>query len=70
MSRELAAVPGPDEAPQVPAVLERGGRTVVVRCPFCRKQHVHGVPGGSYGSRNSHCHDRPARTYVLVPATP
>ncbi len=56
--------------PRVLAVLERGGRTVTVRCPFCRKRHVHGVPdAASYGPRQSHCHGRDAQTYVLVPAS-
>lgn len=69
MRRALQVVPGLDETPQVQAVLERGGRTVVVRCPFCRRNHIHGVPNGSYGARNSHCHDREPRSYILVPAT-
>ena len=67
-------LPGQDETPEVRAVLERDGRTVVVACPFCRRQHVHGVPGatldaeGTYDARLSHCHDREHRSYLLVPA--
>ncbi len=61
--------PSFDPPPQVTAVLARGGRTVVVRCPFCRRTHVHGVPdASSYGPRLSHCHNVEPRTYVLVPA--
>lgn len=61
-------------APNVPAELEPGGRTVRVLCPFChgprggKRWHVHGIGDGSaYGERLSHCHGQPAQTYVLVP---
>ena len=57
-----------DGIPTVQAVLARSGRTVRVRCPFCSRKHVHGVPDGNYGTRRSHCLDRPPRSYILVPA--
>jgi hypothetical protein len=60
--------------PEVEAVLEAGGRTVRVRCPFCSTSrrgtwHVHGLgaAGDSYGVRLSHCRTG-RRPYRLVPA--
>jgi len=37
----------------------QGQRGVIIRCPHCRKRHVHGWPDGtSLGHRVAHCHDR------------
>jgi len=66
----LRLIPAPvDAVPvEVVAVLESGGTTCIVRCPYCRKTHVHGVrDASSYGLRDSHCWDRESRSYVLVP---
>jgi len=44
----------------------RGGRTVVIDCPHCRKRHVHGFPFGDAapGWRNAHC-GRGRRSYFI-----
>lgn len=36
----------------------RGIRTVTVRCPYCKRRHIHGWPLSSAdpGVRASHCH--------------
>lgn len=49
-----------------------GHRTVSVRCPYCGRRHVHGMPsdGGPVGHRLSHC-DRDVEHlgYVIVGAS-
>ena len=47
--------------PQVPGRLSKSGESFTVRCPFCCREHTHGLPGGvlpESGSttRSTHCH--------------
>jgi hypothetical protein len=57
-------VTGAPDVPEVLAIERRG--SLVVRCPFCGRQHLHGAAGG-YGHRAAHCGGHGG--YVLVPPT-
>lgn len=48
-------------APKLPQVPGRLSKSFTVRCPFCCRDHTHGLPGGvlpESGSttRSTHCH--------------
>lgn len=60
----MTAVPSPD----VVAVPDRTGRTVTIRCPYCRKRHTHGAQdlNRDLGHRVAHCSDGRGLGYVLV----
>ena len=53
----------------VTGVMDKGGRTVKISCPYCGRKHTHGAPGGEIsGPRNSHCLDHTLKgSYTLVP---
>lgn len=61
-------------APVVIGTVSHDGRSVTVRCPWCRKDHVHGAPdpapeGSSMkvvGLRLSHCTDREPGSYRII----
>lgn len=49
------------KAPEVPA-FEHFGGLIVLRCPYCGREHIHGA---GYGHRAAHCGAHGG--YVLVP---
>lgn len=56
---------GTEAVPEVPEVPARPrGAQLVLDCPFCGREHRHGL-GGGYGGRQSHCHGG-GRAYRLV----
>jgi len=65
------------DVPPVPPVVDvlrvtptrDGNRTVTIRCPWCGRRHVHGLPAGNtaVGHRVSHCaRDVAHLGYVVV----
>ncbi|MGJ6961149.1 hypothetical protein ACSDR0_04505 [Streptosporangium sp. G11] len=65
--------------PQAPAALRPPTRPggnwswILLACPHCGEQHIHGAPRGAQdngGHRIAHCRDRDRPTgYYVVPAT-
>jgi hypothetical protein len=68
------------DVPPVPPVVDvlrvtptrDGNRTVTIRCPWCGRRHVHGLPAGNatVGHRVSHCARDVAHLGYVVVLTP
>lgn len=60
-----------DQITVLPAALSPDGKSLIIWCEHCNKNHWHGA-GGGYGHRVAHCFEGPYMHggYVLRPAQP